>query len=229
MKNRRTVFLNELVAPIPLNSYEQKRADRMAENQAQLLAIFPAILQAAGANKGKRDRKVVASGKENGEKGSPSPEQPARAPSVRNAKRMEQEAAAAAAKPPVAPCLTAAMALIPHPTGPPAAAALYGPRSGAAKAMPMAKVKPGLNSDAAASQPESSLDILTKKLGPVMGKHIFDSIEAAETASLLQLFWSKTNADQLSHNRIITIMKAAPGGVYTLRLESIWFDSLFSK
>ena len=230
MKSTRNATPDEHVAPIPLNSYEQQRADRMADNQAMLLTIIPAnaILNSAKAIKGKRARKVVANGKENGEQGSPSPEQPARAPSVRNAKRMEQEPAATllltAAKPSVAPGTLAAKVLAPHPTGPPTAAARYGP--GAAVAQVKAKVKPDQD---AASEPASSLDLLTNKLGPVMGKHIFDSIDGADTPSLLQLFWAKTNADPLSHSRIISIMKEAPGDAYTLRAQSIWFDSLFSK
>ena len=221
--NTRNASLDELVAPILLNPYEQQRANRMAENRRELLAIIPdnATLKSAGATKGKRARKVVVTGKENGEESSPSPEQPARAPSVRNAKRMEQELAAVAAKPSVAPCPPAAKALVPHPAGPPAAAARYGPGAAAAK------VKPG--PDAAASEPASSLDLLTDKLGPVMGKHIFDSIGGAETVPLLQIFWSKTNVDQLCHNRIIAIMKEAPRDVYTLRAQSIWFDTLFGK
>ena len=93
MRNTRNATPDELVAPIPLNSYEQQRAARMADNQAMLLTIIPAnaILNSAKATKGKRARTVVATGKENGEQGSPSPEQPARAPSVRNAKRMERD------------------------------------------------------------------------------------------------------------------------------------------
>ena len=226
MRNTRNATPDELVAPIPLNSYEQQRAARMADNQAMLLTIIPAnaILNSAKAIKGKRARKVVANGKENGEQGSPSPEQPARAPSVRNAKRMDQEPAATAAKPSVAPGTLAAKVLVPHPTGPPTAAARYGP--GAAVAQVKAKVKPDQD---AASEPASSLDLLTDKLGPVMGKHIFDSIDGADTPSSLQLFWAKTNADPLCHSRIISIMKEAPGDAYTLRAQSIWFDSLFSK